>query len=144
MVTVALDLPCLTPAVAVEFLGSQVPVYKDDVLLSKGFSSHLADCSKESSWSKQNQIKTQLSKRNRPCIREHSVKSGGLPKDHFLAAESWSSHLNYLRLSLFLCKTDMTTGLPGQITETTRWGQQTNLSALHVGCPECQCMAAGR
>lgn len=48
MVTVALDLPCLTPAVAVEFLGSQVPVYKDDVLLSKGFSSHLADCSKES------------------------------------------------------------------------------------------------
>lgn len=43
--------------------------------------------------------------------------------------------MNYVRLSLFLCKTDMTTGLPGQITETTRWGQQTNLSALHVGCP---------
>lgn len=48
MVTVALDLPCLMPAAAAEFLGSQVSVYKDDVLLSKHLPCHLADCPKES------------------------------------------------------------------------------------------------
>lgn len=39
--------PCLILAVAAEFLGSQVSVYKDDFLLSKCLPSHLADCPKE-------------------------------------------------------------------------------------------------